>query len=765
MAATIDGFVRDSVSTDPLPFANVVLRGTDYGTATDKNGYYVIQHIPAGRYRIAVSYIGYAPADTLIGVAAAENRRVDLYLRPRSLQGEEVVVTANRQRFEEMVETSRINLTPRELEVVPAFVEADIFRSVQMLPGVVAQNDFSAALVVRGGSPDENLILLDGVEVYNPYHFGGIFSAFNTDAIRDAEFQSGGFPVRYGGRLSSVLEISTKEGNPSGGFLGKKWPLTKYWDISGINLDLSLLSSKALIQGPFYKGSYIFSGRRTYFDQLSRLAHAANDRIPELPYYFYDLQWKVHSQVTPVHRLDVQGYTGADDLTLHIGDLGDQSQTADLNWVWGNTTSGAVLKSILRPGLILTSMVSGSRYDFDVDFARTVTDSLGNEVTDRFVIRNLLHDLTLAEKADWKASPAHRVQLGAEYKRFRFRFALDNNDSRILDETEQPVLASGYAQDTWRLSPVFNVQMGVRGSYYSLSDRPWFDLRGGIKYRPYVNTALKLSAGSYTQFLFTSNQDDAVLRVVDFWNAVPSYLDPERAMQYIAGIEQWIGEGYHLSLEGYYKPYLNIIDMNPLQKVYDQEDDFIQGTGVAWGLEALFKKSVGNLTGWISYSYARVRKRIDLDGDGVIEPDRGEVYPPKYDKRHNLNLVLSYRINDTHSVGFSWNWSSGEPYTPVIGKQYGGSGTSGWFQPYQYQTNIEGDRNSAYFPAYLRGDLSYTRKIRWFHREGEFKFQLINFTNHFNVLLYQWDHSKSPSSVTATSMFPIIPTVGISLKL
>ena len=765
VAATVSGFVRDGETTDPLAYANVVLKGTDQGATTDQGGYYIVHNVEAGSYTLSVSYIGYAATDTTLQIQSNDRVRIDFHLQPTNIQGEEVVVTANRRRFEEVVETSRINLTTRELEIVPAFIEADIFRSVQMLPGVVSQNDFSAALVVRGGSPDENLILLDGIEVYNPYHFGGIFSAFNTDAIRDAEFQAGGFPVRYGGRLSSVLEISTKEGNPRGGMLGENWPLKEYWDITGMAFDVSLLSSKVFAEGPMYNGGYIFSARRTYFDKVAEVFHGINDTIPAIPYYFYDLQWKAHSQITQSHRLDVQGYHGADNLTLNFSTLGDKSQSIDFNWVWGNTTKSAILKSIIRPDLVAETMVARSIYDFDVDLRQTSTDSSGNEVTSRFLITNALHDFTIGEKIDWKINNRHRMQMGLEYKQFQFEFSFENDGITFLDENRTPRLFSTYVQDTWQLNVLLNLQLGVRTSFYSLSDRPWFDLRGGVKYRIRENTALKGSIGSYSQFLFTSNDDDAVLRIVDFWLPVPEYLDPQRAVHYVLGVEQWIGDGHQLSMEAYYKPYLNVLDRNPIQSVYDETDDYIAGTGLAYGFETIFKRSVGKLTGWIAYTYSDIEKRIDLDSNGKIESEKGEIYPPKYDKKHNFNLVMNYQINKKNTVGLSWNWSSGQPYTPVIGKMYGGDGTSGWFRPYLYQNSLAGTRNSAQFLAYTRGDLSYSRKLGWFGWDGQFNFQILNFTNHFNVLLYQWDHSQLPSEVTATSMFPLIPTFGFSFKL
>ncbi len=763
---SISGFVIDSTTAEPLPYVNIILQGANTGTTTDERGYYVLTRLPPGTYTLNISFIGYASHSQELQLGAGIDVRRDILLVPRDLQGQEVVVTADRTRFEKSVEVSRVNLSARELEVVPAFVEADVFRSIQMLPGVVAQNDFSAALVVRGGSPDENLILLDGIEVYNPYHFGGVFSAFNTDVIQNAQFQAGGFPVRYGGRLSSTLEITTREGSPEGGRLGKRWPLKDVVDLSHGAVNVSLLSSKVYLEGPLQEGGWVFSARRTYFDHVAEWLHSLNDTIPTIPYYFYDFQGKVHTQLTNRHRLDITGYAGRDDLTLNFdsGGEGRSRNEFGLNWVWGNRTNSAILKSILRPDFFTETMFASSVYDFDVNFSQTVTDTSGNTSESEFIIKNILEDFTFNERLDWKWRQDHRIQAGIEAKKLSFQFRLKQDGITFLNNRENPTLLSLYAQDTWTLNNLTNLQFGLRTTKYSLSNRLWTDVRGGIKYRLFENTALKLSAGTYTQFIFTSNNDDEILRIVDFWLPVPDYLDPQRAWHLIAGVEQWFGNGNQLSIEGYYKPYLNVLDNNPIQSVYDERDDYIAGTGLAYGLETIYKRSSGRLSGWVSYTYSHISKEIDLDGDGQIEEQSGEIYPPKYDKRHNFKLVASLSLNDRNRLGLSWTLSSGQPYTPVLGKTYGGTGDEGWFQPYLYQTDINGTRNSAYYPSYNRGDINYSRNIRWFGVEGEFQAQILNLLNHFNVLLIQFDHSVLPSQATATSMFPIMPTVGFTFR-
>lgn len=308
------------------------------------------------------------------------------------------------------------------------------------------------------------------------------------------------------------------------------------------------------------------------------------------------------------------------------------------------------------------------------------------------------------------------------------------------------------------------MQLGGIWYHYSYYHHWFYDWRLGAKYRLSTNLVFQLSLGLYHQFIFTTNSDQDILRVVDFWAPVPSYAAPEAAHQYVAGLEYWLGEGYRLSWEVFYKPYLNLLDSNPFQKTNVENDDYLTGAGLSYGTELLLKKNLGRLTGWLAYSYNKVEKRIDFNADGQLESDQGEVYPPAYDRRHTLKLVLTYHLNGRHSLSLAWHWSTGQPYTPVIGKEYGGNWTAGWYTPYSDINDISGLRGSARFPNYNRLDVQYQHVLHWFGVRGHFTFQIINILNHFNVLFYQWDHTVAPSRVQATSMFPLFPTLGFSFE-
>ena len=759
------GLVTDSVTGQPLVAANVIPRETSRGATTDSSGRFTITNLRAGRYRLSVSYIGFARTDTLVHVHPGTTLHLRLSLTPESLSGNRVVVTANRTAFDRKTAPSRMELSPRELKTAPALGEADLFRTLQLLPGVASQNDFSSALAVRGGSPDENLILLDGVEIYNPYHFGGIFSAFNTAAIRDVQMQSGGFPVEYGGRLSSVLAISTRDGDSGENLLGPWWQHSRFFDINRAALDLSLLSTRGVMEGPVYRGGYAVAGRRTYFDQLSGLVSDRYSDIPELPYFFSDLQWKVWSQITSSHRVTIAGYSGTDDLSLALGGNGGLSYAVDFDWEWGNRANSIALTSIIMPTVVMKSRLSESRYTVDANLLTTDTNPTAQEGSNRFILTNHLKDRTVSTEMHWLPGRHHQIQLGLEYKRFNLDYAFTGNEMAIMSERRAPTLMSLYLQEQWSPSPLWRFHLGIRPNRYSLGSRIWTDIRGGFRYHLRHNLRLKGAAGSYTQFLFTTNQEDGILRIVDFWNAVPEYLAPQRAEHYILGLEYQANTQTSIRLETYYKLYTNLITLNPLQHLSDPDDNFMSGTGRASGLEVLLKRTGGPLTGWVAYTYARTLRMVDYDRNGHLEQSAGEIYPPRHDRRHTLHLMVHYRFAQRHSIGLTWTWTSGQPYTPLSGKRFGGVGTAGWYQSYSIRSGLQGPRNSATMPQYLRGDISYSKGFRLGQLTGKLQLQVINFTNHFNVLLYQWDHSGESSKVVATSMFPIIPTLGVSFEL
>lgn len=758
----ISGYLRDASSGEPLMYANVVLIETPYGAASTVQGYYVISDIPPGKYTLRVTMMGYETTDRSLAVESGSEIRLDLDIPVRVIPGDEVLVTAERTRFREKVEISRLNISFKEIKTLPAFIEADLFRSLQLLPGVTAQNDFSAALIVRGGSPDENLILLDGTEVYNPYHIGGVFSTFNADAISDAEFLAGGYPAEYGGRISSVLKITSREGNSKEGCLTQGTKLAKYWDLSHIKGEISALSSKAFMEGPFYRGSWMFSVRRTYFDQLARIYYWLKDDPQNWTYYFWDTQGKVITDINSKHRLTFSSYNGRDRLAFVIGE--SSIDEIDFNWDWGNNTACLQWRYVPNSKFFSETWLSLTQYSFDLDLTITSVDSVYGQASNRILVSNLVRDYSLKEKLTFYLNSKNTISCGMDVKFMGLSFRQRLDDVDYFDIGQNPSILSIYAQNRWRPNALFSMLLGGRLSKYELHPNWYLEPRIGLKYNLTENWVLKGAWGIYRQFIFTTNDENEVLRVVDFWEPVPADLKAEQNQHFIIGAERWFGEGFTGLLEGYYKPYGYILANNPDNNPADDTDDFIAGKREAWGIELLLKRNSGRLTGWMGYAYSVVENRIDFNGDGTIHRNDDEIYCPNYHRPHNFNLYLSWELNAKNRISLVWTTSSGQPYTPIVGKVYTQSEFGDLENPYRNLVNLEGRINSGRYPYYLRCDLGWVRSIQPFGIPGKLKFQIINVTNHFNVLLYDWDHSKSPSRVTAVGMFPVIPTLGLELN-
>jgi len=762
----ISGYLKDSATGEPIMFANVIVENTDIGTASDNFGYYVIPNVPVGKNTLKILMMGYEAESRQIDLSIREDLRLDVNLNPTVIKGEEITVTAERQRFKEKVEVSRVNLGLREIKNAPAFVEADLFRTLQLLPGVTSTNDFSSALVVRGGSTDENLILLDGIELYNPYHLGGVFSTFNANAISDAEFIAGGFPANYGNRVSSVLNITSKEGDSKNGKLFDKNGFGKYWDLSQVQGEVSLLSSKILGEGPLYKGSWMWSYRRTYFDKLAELYYIIKPNKSDIDwkYYFWDTQGKLIHNIYDKSRLTFSTYLGRDVFSMVFA---DPDEDIDFDWDWGNYTNSLQWRYVPNSKFLSTFSIANTNFQFDVGMLITETDSVGNEQSTEIKVFNEINDWTLKEKLDWFISEKHTLTAGIEYKQLGMQFNFGLDDITFFDQKQSPFIFSGYLQDKWKLSPLFTIQPGIRISKYELHDDIYIEPRLGFKYLIIENLALKGAWGQYYQFLFTTNNDDAILNIVDFWQPIPGNYNAKSMQQYVIGIEQLINSGYSINLETFFKPYDNVLTTNPNNDPVDKNDDFIEGTGDVYGIEFLLRKNAGKLTGWIGYSYINNTQRYDFNSDGEIVKSAGEVYSPQFDRPHTFNLVINYTINKKNNIGLTVSNSSGRPYTPVVGYTYtqnmsehGGGDT--YVNPYGNLTKIKGTKNSARYPMYLRADISWTRDISPFGLDGKFKVQIINFINHFNTLLYEWD--LEDDSVTAVGMFPFFPSIGVEFK-
>ena len=789
--SSISGFVRDDTSGEPISYANVFLSNSTLGAATNQDGYFVISNIPVGKYEVNATMIGYGIFKQNIELSEGQPIRLDIRLNEEIIQTTEVLVTAERQKFERSMESSQISLDIREINSAPAFIEPDVFRTLQMLPGVQTTSDFSSALYVRGSTPDQNLIMLDGIAVYNPYHLGGIFSTFNTDAIKEADFHAGGFPARYGGRMGAILNVLNREGNTR--------------KVKG-SANISLISSKGLIEGPLpswrgMKGSWMISGRRTYFDTvIDALKIPIGQRIDgsdiyfQFPYYFYDYQVKINVDIDQDHRLTYSRFYGDDIVDFSFEETLESSGTNvnvksetgfGVKWPWGNHTNGLTWRWIIAPDLVAKTFFSHSRYRFDFDLSAqdrntyTYTDStieLFSDVT--FRAFDIIKDNTIETALTWQAAQDHTVTGGFQVKDVNFDLGLDISiatqdtslDFSLLSLVNNTREIAFFAQDKWDFSEKLKLQFGLRSTHYNLHNNIYFDPRLSMKYHYSKDIAFKLNWGLYHQFLTTANNQDENLRLVELWLGIPKDKPASVAQHIISGLEYMSPKNIFYRLEVYHKDFDNLLTLKQYNTntVEGAESDsttneFWDTKGNSHGIELLIKKSSGKLNGWVGYTYARTKYYTDPSG----------WHYPNFDRTHTLNIVGNIELSQDLEFSAGLTRSSGNPYTKILGRLYE------WEQDlysnmvwYPYDSYIVGEKNTERYDDYFRVDIGLTRKGgNIFGQEYDTYWQIMNLTQNLNILQYTYDTNTDPLTGDQLGvrrrpvpMFPLIFTFGIKFE-
>ncbi len=732
-AATISGFVKDAQSGEAIPFCDAYLKGFNIRTLSDKNGYYVLSSIPAGEFTIVFSFIGYRPLEKIVFLKTDEFVRFDARLKSEPIPVKGITVTAERERFKREVDVGVRQLKLRDLKIAPGFIEQDLFKSLQMLPGVVAISDFSSALYVRGGSPDQNLVLLDGVNVYSPYHLGGLFSTFNLDALKNAEFHAGAFPAEYGGAVSSVLDVEMKQGNSE--------RLEGNWDVS-------LLSSKVVLEGPIPKGSFLIAGRRTYLDAFTwTVSKLLKNNEVYLPYYFYDLQGKLNLDLSEKNRLTVSGFFGDDVINLDTGG-------ENLNFRWGNYTLGLKWRYLITPKIFSTLLVTTSRYRV------ALSDIYGDSVAGGSSAQlNLgIGDVVLKEDVSYFPHPNHTIKFGGEGKLLDIYNFFKLDTATLFDSDQKPDYAAVYLLDKWRCSSRFLLNLGLRGEYFSGGNYFRISPRLGTKYLLSEDFAVKAGYGHYYQFLsIPFPRDEMMMKFPVFmfqqWLPANKGFKPVSAVHYTVGAEKWLSADVNLSLEGYYKTMDNLLETNmpfPWLGQNNQEIDSLiykVGTGWATGVELLLKRK----DSWIGYSFAVTKRKFD-----------NVSFYPIFDARHNFNIAVAIPLGRTWNLSLQWIYRTGFPYTGPIGRYQYVIETGPDGEKFYWWKLINGRRGSFRYPAYHRLDVGIEKTFKLFGLKFTGYFQVINLYARKNVLWYNYSFITEPPIRKPFFILPIpIPSFGI----
>ena len=738
---SISGFVTDAENGEPLAYANVYLENTVLGSATNEKGYYIIHNVPEDTYRIIFSYISYETVTRDIAIKTGHNITLNIELNPSTIELEKIVVSAERTRFEKEVEISRINFTRREIKSIPSLLERDLIKTLQLMPGVISMHDLSNKLYIRGGSPDENLALLDGITVYNPSsHLFGLFSTFDPDVVSNAELYAGGFPAKYGDRLTSVLSITTKEGN-SKKFAGEA--------------SLGLITSKLMIEGPLPKGSFLISGRRTYFDALVWAYNKIWSDTISMPYYFYDGIAKVNFNPSPENRFTFAALGGSDVLQFEENFQGSGADEK-IELDWGNRGASLRWRRVFNPKLY--SEMVGAWSNFRTNFSYEDFD----DSTNNFAIHEEIIDYTGKIDFTYFLDDHHTFDIGIDAKQLKILYNFDITNLEFTEHSFKPRIFTAYFQDKWSLQPdIFSIQAGLRSTYYSINDRLCFDPRLGLKYHINANTAFNLAWGKYSQFLITINSQESYFSIFDFWRPVDSMHTVPTSYHAIVGIEKWFDDNTKFTIEPYYKKYFNLLIPREYDMYFSQPSESLKvSSGYSYGLDFFFKKSFKNIFGWISYSLCYTRRK---------QFDR--YYAPRYDRRHNLNIVLGYKIPQRVPVlnngkfNIRWYLASGLPYAEDLARYrvyiYDPIETSyewEWF-------TIKGPRDAHRLPITHRLDAHLEKDFRIFGINGSWYIDVMNVYDRENIVFYSYDFDRNPPAKEAYTLLPIpVPSFGINIR-
>jgi len=757
---TIKGRLADSETGEPIVGANIFIEETLTGTTSDEKGRYKLS-VEGGRYTLVIKYLGYAEIKSEIELD--KDLQIDFKPEKSTVSTGEVTITGESDKnLDQQIGT--VELSGKDIDKMPEVLgETDVVKTIQLLPGVSSATDGNPGIYVRGGGPDQNLVLLDGASIYNVSHLFGFLSIFNTGSIDNIKLIKGSMPANYGGRLSSVLDITTIDGNDTA---------------LSMEGGIGIIATKATVQGPLKKekSSFFFSGRRTYVDVLAQPVLNAMDLVQKFGYFFYDLNGKINFKLTDKDQLYFSGYFGRDVFTAKNRETGFGIRTS-----WGNSAAIVGYSHIFSEKLLLRSSVNFTSYlsqikitqdDYEVKLSSGINDIASNIGLHYF------------------PNSSHHIQLGVNYTYHTF---LPTNIAGQAEQLESINLDNQvhlfshdvgiYALDTWEVNPRLQFEYGLRFSYFqhvgpfdrylkgktdiiedTLSYGRGDNIAQYTNAEPRLSLRIKTRKASAWKFSFTQNYQyvhlvsyATVSVPSDVWIPSTDIVKPQFATQYSVGNFKTFKEaGYELSLEGFYKFTKNQIEykdgFTPEDEVLDNVDNNLTfGDGKAFGMEFFLKKVQGKATGWLGYTISTSKRQFDAINDG-------KEFFAKYDRLHDLSIVMAYELNDIWTFSTVFVYASGNATTMPIAR-YTIEGKI---------INQYGDRNSFRMPAYHRLDISATytpehSKPRKY--ESTWKFAIYNVYNRFNPYFIYFDNSRFykggvfETRARLISLFPFLPSV------
>lgn len=766
---TISGYVSDAASGERLVGASIVDTSYQQGIASNTYGFFSLT-LPAGQVALRASYLGYQPKHSAFTLTRDTTLSWALEAQDKVLS--EVAITDQRERLAD-AQMSTFTIRPVDIARVPMFMsEPDLMKAIQLLPGIQSGTEGTTSLHVRGGGPDQNLILLDGVPVYNVSHLLGFVSTFNTHAIQKVEVVKGGFPARYGGRLSSVVDIQLKEGNTQ--------------KLSGV-VNVGLIASQLQLEGPWgNKTSFLISGRRTWLDLFTT--------IPKLlsgsgtTYHFYDLTGKINHQFSKRDRLLLSAYSSGDG----FGSSLDRDNSYTMRW--GNLTTALRWNHIINTKWFTNLTATYSQYRFNVNTKSSVIqeDSIALETESQYLSQ--IQDIGLNVDVDFFPNPRHAFKTGMHmiYHAFKpsvARFQAVGSDivseSVAINDNVLPALEGYlYLEDEIKFSTRWRANAGLHGSSFWTEDTAYYSLQPRVSLSHLLNarSSLKASFVTMTQFLHLLSNTSVGIPT-DIWVPSTNRIRPQRSWQAALGVTHQLAyKQIELSLETYYKRMDRLVQFTESSNFLSEslDTDFLHdaqrdwqetvavGQGWAYGTEILIRKPLGKTTGWLGYTLSWSQRQFET-------LNRGEKFPYKYDRRHNLSLTLHHQFNSKISAGANWTYMSGYNITLPVASYQSHSFINYSRVTFENENFVPVDHyvstNNYRTPAYHRLDLSVN-----FRKEKErgtrvWSIAVYNAYNRRNpFFLYPVTNGietrdrSGERQLMQQSLFSIIPSVSYSYE-
>ena len=776
---TISGYVMDAESRETLIGATVFDKNSGKGCATNSYGFFTLT-LNTGAVDLQVSYVGYVQQNRTLELK--ENLSLNFMLSANTTL-DEVVVEASRATVSaRSPQMSVVELPVQQIKSIPTlFGEADVLKAIQLLPGVQNGSEGSAGLYVRGGGPDENLLLLDGVPVYNVNHAFGFFSVFNPDALKNVTLYKGSFPAHFGGRLSSVVDIRMKEGD-----------MQHYHG----NVSVGLISAKLNVEGPIVKDklSFNISMRRTYGDLLMKplvsLLTAGSSDSGKLSagYYFYDINAKLNWKISDKDRLYLSYYMGDDDIYFGVkykdyaNDDMQFSNVMKMDWKWGNKVAALRWNHVMSQKLFMDASVNYTQYRHNLGMNMTEENTyLQFNYTEKnvfdMVYKSGINDLTAKLDFDYTPVPNHEIRFGGGYTYHMFRPEVESMKLAAGNVTEiDTVMGSSsvyahetalYAEDNMTFGDIFRVNAGLHYSTFTVEGKTYQSVQPRLSASVMLASNLSLKAGyAYmTQYVHLLSNSSLSLPT-DLWVPVTRNIVPMNAHQWSLGAFYELPRLFDISVEGYYKIMDNLLEYKDGASFFGSsetwENKVCMGRGWAYGVELLVQRSFGKTTGWVGYTWAHANRQFDREGMTI---NNGKVFPAKYDRRHDISITVQHKFNERIDVSATWVFSSGNCGT--LGTQIYEGLPNGLGEMHEISAL---ERNNFRMGNYHRLDLGVNFRKQKKHGVRTWNISCYNVYNNNNPFIvytnYSWDEQlqQEKKKLMQVSIFPIIPSVSYSFK-